>query len=192
MLAQGPAEELKERRDTIPGHFLREPLKHPVQPRRPVEKSTPSVELIGARLHNLKDVDVRFPLGRLSVVTGVSGSGKSTLARDVLHENLHRLVAGERNAKPGERISGAKGIKGWEHVSRVLEVDQTPIGKTPRSCPATYVGFFDNIRRLFADTQEARIPGYTATRLSFNTKGGRCARCDGQGAKTIPMSFLPD
>jgi excinuclease ABC subunit A len=192
IVAQGTAEELKAHPDSITGHFLREPLKHPVQPRRPVEKSTPSVEVIGARMHNLKDVDVRFPLGRLSVVTGVSGSGKSTLARDVLHENLHRLVAGERKAKAGERISGAKGIRGWEHVSRVLEVDQTPIGKTPRSCPATYVGFFDNIRRLFADTQEARIRGYTASRFSFNTSGGRCDGCEGQGVKTIEMSFLPD
>jgi len=192
IVAQGTAEELKAHPDSITGHFLREPLKHPVQPRRPVEKSTPSVEVIGARLHNLKDIDVRFPLGRLSVVTGVSGSGKSTLARDVLHENLHRLVASERNVKAGERISGAKGIKGWEHVSRVLEVDQTPIGKTPRSCPATYVGFFDNIRRLFADTQEARIRGYTASRFSFNTSGGRCDGCEGQGVKTIAMSFLPD
>ncbi|HEX7606654.1 MAG TPA: excinuclease ABC subunit A, partial [Usitatibacter sp.] len=192
IVAQGTAEELKANPDSLTGHFLRSPLQHPLQPRRTVDQSTPSVEVIGAKLHNLKDVNVRFPLGRLSIVTGVSGSGKSTLARDVLHENLARLVAAARDRKKAGGMTGAKGIKGWEHVSRVLEVDQTPIGKTPRSCPATYVGFFDNIRKLFADTQEARIRGYTASRFSFNTAGGRCDGCDGQGVKTIEMSFLPD
>src|SRR5258706_7092970 len=122
----------------------------------------------------------------------MAGSGKSALARDVLHENLHRLVAAARDRKQAGAMTGTKGIKGWESVSRVLEVDQTPIGKTPRSCPATYVGFFDNIRKLFADTQEARIRGYTASRFSFNTAGGRCDGCDGQGVRTIEMSFLPD
>jgi len=192
IVAQGNAEELKANPDSITGHFLRYPLQHPIQPRRAIEKSTPSVEVVGAKLHNLKDVNVRFPLGRLSIVTGVSGSGKSTLARDVLHENMHRLVAAARDRKQSPAITGTKGVKGWESVSRVLEVDQTPIGKTPRSCPATYVGFFDNIRKLFADTQEARIRGYTASRFSFNTAGGRCDGCDGQGVKTIEMSFLPD
>ncbi|HXF77949.1 MAG TPA: excinuclease ABC subunit UvrA [Usitatibacter sp.] len=192
IVAEGTAEELKANPDSLTGHFLRHPLQHPLQPRRPVAKSTPSVEVVGARLHNLKDIDVRFPLGRLSIVTGVSGSGKSTLARDILHENLQRLVAAARDRKKAPLVSGTRAIKGWEHVSRVLEVDQTPIGKTPRSCPATYVGFFDNIRKLFADTQEARIRGYTASRFSFNTSGGRCDGCEGQGVKTIEMSFLPD
>jgi excinuclease ABC subunit A len=192
IVAQGTAEELKANPASLTGHFLRHPLKHPVQPRRKVDKATPSIEVIGAGLHNLKGVDVRFPLGRLSVVTGVSGSGKSTLARDVLHENLQRLVAGVRDRKDAGATTGCKSMKGWHGVTRVLEVDQTPIGKTPRSCPATYVGFFDNIRKLFADTQEARIRGYTASRFSFNTAGGRCDGCDGQGVKTIEMSFLPD
>ena len=194
IVAQGTAEELRENPASLTGRFLRAPLRHPVQPRRPIPKSGHAVEVCGAALHNLKDVDVRFPLGRLSVVTGVSGSGKSTLARDVLHENLARLVAEVRDGKANgkNQFSGCKSIKGWQGVTRVLEVDQTPIGKTPRSCPATYVGFFDNIRKLFADTQEARIRGYTASRFSFNTAGGRCTGCEGQGMKTVEMSFLPD
>ncbi len=142
VVAQGNAEELKANPDSLTGHFLREPLKHPLQPRRTVVKGTPAIEILGARLHNLKDIDVRFPLARLSVVTGVSGSGKSTLARDVLHENLSRLVAGAREGDRSRRssgsdpspkagaLSGCKSIRGWEAVSRVLEVDQTPIGKT--------------------------------------------------------------
>ena len=132
-----------------------------------------------------------FPLGRLSIVTGVSGSGKSTLVRDVLHENLKRLVAAARDRKkPGPSSVQERSRVG--DVTRVLEVDQTPIGKTPRSCPATYVGFWDDIRKLFADAPEAQMRGYTASRFSFNTAGGRCDDCEGQGVKKIEMSFLPD
>ncbi|RLK31551.1 excinuclease ABC subunit UvrA [Cupriavidus plantarum] len=169
----------------------------------------------GAHLHNLKDVTARIPLSRLVAITGVSGSGKSTLARDVLMANLLDAVgrsvmsspatrraraAAETAGKPTATRSlsvehawhGCESITGWESIDRVLEVDQTPIGKTPRSCPATYIGVWDAIRKLFAETLEAKARGYTASRFSFNTGQGRCPACEGQGVRTIGMSFLPD
>ena len=123
-------------------------------------------------------------------VTGVSGSGKSTLVHNVLHENLKQLTNRRRRSKT--QLHGCSAIEGVEHIERVLEVDQTPIGKTPRSCPATYVGIFDHIRKIFAQATEARLRGYTASRFSFNTKGGRCEACAGQGVQRIEMSFLPN
>ena len=136
-------------------------------------------------------MNARFPLQRLTVVTGVSGSGKSTLARDILHDNLAHLLSEDRKHKSAD-VSGCREIRGWEQIGRILEVDQTPIGKTPRSCPATYVGFWDAIRRLFADANESRLRGWDAGRFSFNTGAGRCEFCEGQGVKRIEMSFLPD
>jgi excinuclease ABC subunit A len=159
------------------------------------------LEIKGAALHNLRKVDARIPLHALSVITGVSGSGKSSLARDVLLANLQRaMLHTGRRARASERArvvpsfaaQGCDNITGWQGISRVLEVDQTPIGKTPRSCPATYVGFWDSIRRLYAETTDARIRGFTASRFSFNTAGGRCEACEGQGMQRIEMSFLPD
>ncbi|TYZ55480.1 excinuclease ABC subunit A, partial [Ralstonia solanacearum] len=171
----------------------------------------------GAALHNLRNLTATLPLARLVAITGVSGSGKSTLARDVLMTNLLDAVGRSVLSSPATRRArraaqadtasparlpgklavrhdwqGCEGISGWESIDRVLEVDQTPIGKTPRSCPATYIGAWDTIRKLFADTLEARARGYTASRFSFNTGDGRCPACEGQGVRTIAMSFLPD
>jgi excinuclease ABC subunit A len=193
VIAEGNVRELMQSPTSLTGKFLRNPLLHPLQPWRATDMRSPAIQMAGANLHNLTDVDVRFPLARLSVVTGVSGSGKSTLARDILHDNLAALV-GERNKRNKNTFepAGCKSIKGWESIDRVLEVDQTPIGKTPRSCPATYVGFWDPIRKLFAGTQEARMRGFESGRFSFNTSGGRCDACEGQGVQKIEMSFLPD
>jgi len=193
VIAQGNVEQLMRSPASLTGQFLLHPLLHPLQPWRPTDSRTPAIQMTGAKLHNLKHVDVRFPLARLSVVTGVSGSGKSTLARDVLHDNMAALV-GERNRRNRNAFepAGCKSLDGWATIDRVLEVDQTPIGKTPRSCPATYVGFWDAIRKLFAGTQEARMRGFDPGRFSFNTAGGRCDACEGQGMQKIEMSFLPD
>jgi excinuclease ABC subunit A len=189
----GTVRDLMKNPRSITGRFLRMPLKHSLEPHRGVTSATASLRLEAVELHNVKDVDVRIPLGRLVVITGVSGSGKSTLARDVLYANLkYRLSEEAGKSKSRHALKGCRGLSGVEHLDRVLEVDQTPIGKTPRSCPATYVGFWDEIRRIYAGTTEARIRGFTASRFSFNTAGGRCSACEGQGVQTIEMSFLPD
>jgi excinuclease ABC subunit A len=200
VVGAGTVDDLIRNPRSTTGRFLREPLKHPAQPLRPVDDETHHLQLEKVQLHNVSRTDVAIPLGRLVVVTGVSGSGKSTVARDVLYTNLRRLLidsngngSRQRKASPKARdLIGCSAMRGIEHVDRVLEVDQTPIGKTPRSCPATYIGFWDDIRRIFEGTTEARIRGYTSSRFSFNTAGGRCDACEGQGVKTIEMSFLPD
>jgi excinuclease ABC subunit A len=165
-------------------------LQHPIGEHRAVSARAPALVIKEASLHNLRKQTCRVPLGRLVVVTGVSGSGKSTIARDVLHDNMRAAINRRKGAKLTWR--GCKEITGWEQIERILEVDQTPIGKTPRSCPATYIGFWDAIRRVFAETTEARMRGYTPSRFSFNTAGGRCEACEGQGMRKIEMSFLPD
>jgi excinuclease ABC subunit A len=188
VVACGTPQALERNPQSLTGRFLARPLQHPAFPRRSTDARTPVLEIESASLHNLRDVSVRIPLGRLVVVTGVSGSGKSSLARDVLYRNLRAQVG----AKSPPRLVGVKALHGADRIARVLEVDQTPIGRTPRSCPATYVGFWDDIRRVFAGTSEARVRGYDAGRFSFNTSGGRCPDCEGAGTRTIEMSFLPD
>jgi len=189
VVAEGTAADLAAKPDSLTGRFLARPMVHPLQPRREVESDAPKLRVISAALHNLQNVTVDVPLKRLVAVTGVSGSGKSTLARDVLLSNMAMAVPLRK--APASWI-GCAGVQGHEQVDRVLEVDQTPIGKTPRSCPATYIGFWDAIRKLFAETLEAKARGYAPNRFSFNTGEGRCPGCEGQGMKTIEMSFLPD
>jgi excinuclease ABC subunit A len=197
VVAEGSVEELLQNPQSVTGRFLASPLRHPlVEKRRLVQADeAPMLDLVGAHLHNLKNLQVNIPLRRLVCVTGVSGSGKSTLVKQVLYENLRCLLQEKRlrgSRLPHSRLYGCGEIKGWNVIQRVLEVDQTPIGKTPRSCPATYLGLWDHIRRLYAGTPEARIRGYGPGRFSFNVKGGRCDECQGQGVKKIKMSFLPD
>ncbi|NYT35672.1 excinuclease ABC subunit A [Allopusillimonas soli] len=188
VVAQGTAQEIMDNAASVTGRYLREPLPHPLRARRPIDAGVPMITVHNAHMHNLRNVQASVPIGRLSVVTGVSGSGKSTLAREVLLDNLALAVSAGR--APAWR--GCTGIEGWKQIDRVLEVDQTPIGKTPRSCPATYVGFWDDVRKLFAGTREARLRGWAAARFSFNTGDGRCPVCEGQGMRTLEMSFLPD
>ena len=189
IVAAGTLAQVRKNPDSVTGKLLDQPLQHPLYPTRTKPENRLRIE--NAHLHNLRNVSVDIPLGQLVCVTGVSGSGKSTLIRDVVHDNLRVLNAQKRRRKLGELV-GCDAITGWESVSRLLEVDQTPIGKTSRSCPATYIKFWDNIRRLFADTTEARIRGYDASRFSFNTGDGRCEECGGQGMQRVEMSFLPD
>ena len=191
VIAQGSLKQLLKNRDSLTAQMLANPLRHPlVERRKTVLKRHTTIDIQGASLNNLRNIDVSIPLGRMVCVTGVSGSGKSTLVRNVLHENLKQLTNRRRRSRP--QLKGCAAIEGVEYIERVLEVDQTPIGKTPRSCPATYVGIFDHIRKIFAQATEARLRGYTASRFSFNSKGGRCEACDGQGVQRIEMSFLPN
>ena len=194
VVAEGTLKSVLASPESITGRCLARPMVHPLFPYRPVQlrgrERTAAITIEGACLNNLRNLAVHIPLGRLVCVSGVSGSGKSTLVRHILHENLHRIL-GARGRR-SVRFYGCRTIRGTETIGRILEVDQTPIGKTPRSCPATYVGLWDAVRRLFSETVESRLRGYTPARFSFNTAGGRCPACEGQGTKTIAMSFLPD
>ena len=195
MIAAGTVEELLADPRSVTGQCLASPLRHPRRTRARIPGAEErAIDIAGADLNNLDDLDAGIPLGRMTCVTGVSGSGKSTLVRAVLLENLARRVSARRRRRGGRPppLRGCRHFTGWEGVSRVLEVDQTPIGKTPRSCPATYVGVWDHVRRLFSETTESRIRGYGPGRFSFNVNGGRCDVCEGQGVRRIAMSFLPD
>ena len=188
IVAEGSLAELTHTPESVTGRCLAHPLKHPLLSRRPWRRNDPAIEIVAASMHNLRKLRATIPLGRLVCVTGVSGSGKSTLVRRVLHDNLKRALASNGRAS----FVGCDEIRGFEALRQVCEVDQTPIGKTPRSCPATYAGFWDQIRKLYADTPEARLRAYGPPRFSFNVAGGRCEACEGRGIKTIEMSFLPD
>jgi len=187
IVVSGPVEELLASRDSLTGAYLSGRVEIPLPDvRRPL---TPSRELvvIDAHEHNLQDVTVAFPLGCFVAVTGVSGSGKSTLVNAILYAALAKRIYNAREV-PGRH----RDITGVDLVDKVIHVDQSPIGRTPRSNPATYTGVFDHVRRLFASTPEAKVRGYLQGRFSFNVKGGRCEACSGDGTIKIEMNFLPD
>ena len=183
----GPYKELLENKNSVTGAFMagREKIETPKK-RREIDPAR-KIKVVGARENNLKTVDVEFPLGTLTAVTGVSGSGKSSLVNDVLYEVLANTLNGAKGVA-GKHTR----IEGLEQLDKVVHVDQNPIGRTPRSNPATYTGVFDHIRKLFADTQESKARGYQQGRFSFNVKGGRCEACSGDGTLRIEMNFLPD
>ena len=186
VVAEGTAEEIKKNPDSVTGAYLSRRKFIPVpQKRRPGNGKF--IEVVGAAENNLKNLTVKFPLGTLTLVTGVSGSGKSTLVNEILYKGIASRLYHVKG-KPGKH----KKIKGLENIDKIIDIDQQPIGRTPRSNPATYTGVFDAIRDLFSQTSEARMRGYKAGRFSFNVKGGRCEACKGDGILKIEMHFLPD
>ncbi|MGA9399815.1 excinuclease ABC subunit UvrA [Haladaptatus sp.] len=186
IVVQGDVDEVMAHEDSITGDYLAGRKKIPVPDER--RESEDSITIRGARQHNLKDLDVDIPVGKFTAVTGVSGSGKSTLMHDILYKGLAREMNDNTSVDPGEHDS----IEGMEHIEKVRLIDQSPIGRTPRSNPATYTGVFDYIRESFAETKLSKQRGYEKGRFSFNVKGGRCEECGGQGTVKIEMNFLSD
>ena len=186
LVAEGPLEAIRKNKESITGDYLsgRRKIETPEKRRQGNGKS---LKLIGARSNNLQEVTVEFPLGTFMCVTGVSGSGKSSLVTDTLHKRLAMDLHRARQ-RPGTHDA----LEGVKHLDKVIEIDQSPIGRTPRSNPATYTGVFTTIRELFASMPEAKTRGYKAGRFSFNVKGGRCEACKGEGIIQIEMNFLPD
>ena len=187
VVSSGSYEKLIKTKESLTGQYLsgKKSIEVPAI-RRPID-STRMLTIHGAKEHNLADVKVDIPLGVFAAVTGVSGSGKSTLINDILYNVLARDLNGARTV-PGRH----KKIDGVDQLDKVVHVDQSPIGRTPRSNPATYTGVFDHVRKLFAETPEAKMRGYQQGRFSFNVKGGRCESCSGDGTLKIEMNFLPD
>ncbi|MEU8511298.1 excinuclease ABC subunit UvrA [Kitasatospora sp. NPDC048722] len=183
----GSLKQLLANKESLTGQYLSGKRSIPIPAARRERDKKRQLTVHGAREHNLKDVTVGFPLGTFTAITGVSGSGKSTLVNDILYTHLARELNGARSV-PGRHTR----ITGTDLVDKVVHVDQSPIGRTPRSNPATYTGVFDHVRRLFAETQEAKVRGYLPGRFSFNVKGGRCENCSGDGTIKIEMNFLPD
>lgn len=186
VVAQGTVEEIKQNLNSITGQYLSRRKYIPV-PKERRKGNGNFIEVVGAKENNLKNINVKFPLGVFTVVTGVSGSGKSTLVNEILYKGLASKLYTIKG-KPGKH----KEIRGIENIDKIINIDQSPIGRTPRSNPATYTGVFDSIRELFSQTNEAKIRGYKPGRFSFNVKGGRCEACHGDGIIKIEMHFLPD
>ena len=186
VMAQGTAEEIKLVSESITGQYL-SGRKQILVPKKRRKSNGKSIEVKGAIENNLKNINVKFPLGQFVCVTGVSGSGKSTLVNEILYKTIARDLNGS-NEKPGK----CKEVKGLENIDKIINIDQSPIGRTPRSNPATYTGVFDIIRDIFAGTNEAKMRGYEKGRFSFNVAGGRCEACNGDGIIKIEMHFLPD
>ena len=185
-MAQGTPEEVMNNENSITGKYLSGKLKIEV-PKTRRKGNRKLLTIQGATEHNLKDIDVKIPLGTFTCITGVSGSGKSTLINEILCKSISKYLY-KSKVIPGKH----KKIKGMEHIDKLVDISQSPIGRTPRSNPATYTGVFDDIRTLFTTTKEAKMYGYEKNRFSFNVKGGRCEACRGDGVKKIEMHFLPD
>lgn len=186
VIAQGTAEEIKLVEGSITGQYL-SGKKQITVPKKRRKSNGKAIEVKGATEHNLKNVNVKFPLGQFVCVTGVSGSGKSTLVNEILYRTAAKEIYGSN-----ERLGACKEIKGLENIDKIINIDQSPIGRTPRSNPATYTGVFDMIRDIFSSTEEAKLRGYDKGRFSFNVTGGRCEACSGDGVLKIEMHFLPD
>ena len=190
LVFQGSMKEILKCKNSVTGQYLARPIVHPMQGSWRSLHDVNWFGIRGAKVNNLKNIDVRFPVGRLSVITGVSGSGKSTILRSVLLPAIRAHLQRTKKKAPSENLAWRE-VEGFEHLGSVFEVDQSPIGKTSRSIPATYVKIFDDIRALFAQLPESRIRGYNPSRFSFNTEGGRCEVCAGQGVIKLEMNFLP-